>query len=96
MSNYQNASSFKYFIVQFYTNSLYRIPYSRLHMNDFDQIICNDYKVSRINNVTRITYSTLFIYYRLFRLLLEHDFPVCQQHIVQDYTSNLGLFIKKE
>ena len=42
-----------------------------LHMNDLDQIICNDYRVGRINSVTRITHPTLFCYYRLFMLLLE-------------------------
>ena len=58
-------------------------------MNDLDQI-CNDYKVGRTNSVTRIRHPTLSIYYRLFRLLLEHDPLLYQPHIVQDYIKNLG------
>ena len=80
----------KYFLVQSYTNSLHRIPpLTCLHMNDLDQIICNDYKVGRINSVTRIRHPTLSIYYRLFRLLLHHDPLVCQPHTIQDYINNL-------
>ena len=30
--------------------------------------------MDHINNVTKIRYSTLSIYYQLFRLLLKHDF----------------------
>ena len=57
-------------------------------MNDLDQIIYNYYKVGHINSVTRIRHLTLSIYYRLFRLLLEHNL-VCQSHTVQDYINNL-------
>ena len=64
-------------------------PLTYLHMNDLDKIICNDYKVSRINSDTRIKHPTLSIYYRLFRLLLEHDSLLCQPHIVRDYINNL-------
>ena len=76
-------------MVQSYTNSLHRIPpLTYLHMNDLDQIICNDYKVGRIYSVTCIRDPTLSIYYRLFRLLLEHDSLVCQSYTVQDYINN--------
>ena len=58
-----------------YTPSLYKIPpLTCLHMNDLDQIICNNYKVGGINCVYKIRHPILFIYYKLFTLLLE---PTC-------------------
>ena len=62
---------------------MYRITtLACLHMNNLDQIICNDFKMRRINSVEHITNSTLFVYYKLFRLSLERDPPVNEVYIV--------------
>ena len=50
-------------MVKSYINSLYRkhrLIY--LHMNNLDQIICNDYKLTHINCITRIKHSTLALF----------------------------------
>ena len=64
-------------------------------MNNLDQIICNDYKMPRINSVTHNKLN-LILLYKLFRLLLEPDPPVNEVHIVQECINCTNQKLEKE
>ena len=65
-------------------------PYSHVnYTNVLDHCVCIKYKVRRINNVTKIKYQTLSLYYRPFKLILDID-PCTSLHTVEDSLNSSG------
>ena len=84
------TSSGNYFMVQSNANSLHRIPSLALtYPNVLDHCVCIKYKVSRIHSVIRISYSTLSLYYRPFKLISNIN-PSMSLHTVQNSSNNIG------